>query len=351
MKSWMAIVLFLIIVGGIIFYNKFLHPAQKAAAPPPGAAAQTISIQGYVVKTKSLSNSVVASGTLLAAEQIELHPEVSGRIVQLNINEGKTVARGTLLVKLYDADLQAQLRKLIVQQANQQKTVERTRQLLQADNASQQDFDLVTTQLSGFNSDIDLIKAQIAKTEIRCPFEGVIGLRNVSLGAYVSPTTIIARLQQINPLKIDFFVPEKYSASVRDGQPVVFEVDGFTEKFMGKIYAVEPDVDQATRSLKIRAMVNNPSSRLYPGTFAKVSMDMGNVQAVLVPTQAIIPQTRGKKVIVARQGKAVFQNVETGTRTESNIQVISGLSAGDTVVTTGLMFVKPEQKLKFVKVE
>ncbi|MCU0354374.1 MAG: efflux RND transporter periplasmic adaptor subunit [Cytophagales bacterium] len=350
MKFWIATTVVALLLGGVIFYNKVLNKPKTAAGPPPGGP-QEINIQGFVAKTRNLTNNVVASGTLVAAEQIELHPEVSGRIIRLNINEGKPVAAGTLLVKLYDADLQAQLRKLLVQKENQEKIVERSRKLLSADNISQQDFDLVATQLNTILSDIDLVKAQIEKTEVRAPFNGVIGLRNVSLGAYVTPATVIARLQQVNPLKIDFFVPEKYAASVREGEKVSFGVDGFDENFMGKIYAVEPDIDQTTRSLKIRAFVNNPDARLHPGAFAKVNLDISDIRAVLVPTQAVIPQTRGKKVVVARNGRAVFQDVETGLRDENNIQITNGLTAGDTVVTTGLLFVKPDQGLKFTKVE
>lgn len=349
MKFWIPVTIIVLALGGVVYYNKVLLKPKVVAGPPPGQSLE-ISLQGFVAKSKNLSNNVVASGTLMAAEQVEIHPEVAGRIVSLNINEGRPVAAGTLLVKLYDADLQAQFRKLQVQKENQEKIVERSKKLLSADNISQQDYDLTTTQLNSILSDMDLIKAQIEKTQVRAPFSGVIGLRNVSLGAYVTPSTIISKLQQINPLKIDFFIPEKYSNTISEGEMVTFSVDGFKEEFTGKIYAIEPDIDQSTRSLKIRAFVNNPSAKLHPGSFAKVNLDIENITAIIIPTQAIIPQTRGKKVVISKNGKAVFQDVVTGLRDENNIQVTSGLSAGDTVVTTGLLFVKPEQSLKFTKV-
>jgi membrane fusion protein (multidrug efflux system) len=350
MKFWIPITIIVLVLGGVVYYNKILTKPKLAAGPASGQP-QEISLQGFVAKSKDLSNNVVASGTLMPAEQVEIHPEVAGRIISLNINEGKAVAAGTLLVKLYDADLQAQLRKLLVQKENQEKIVERSKKLLSADNISQQDYDLTTTQLNSILSDIDLVKAQIEKTQVRAPFSGIIGLRNVSLGAYVTPTTMIAKLQQVNPLKIDFFIPEKYSSTVSEGENVSFSVDGFPNDFTGKIYAIEPDIDQATRSLKIRALVNNPSAKLHPGAFAKVNLDIENITAVIIPTQAIIPQTRGKKVVISKNGKAVFQDVVTGLRDENNIQVTSGLAAGDTVVTTGLLFVKPDQNLKFTKVD
>ncbi len=349
MKFWIPITIIVLVLGGVVYYNKVLTKPAIQAGPPPGQN-QAISLQGFVAKSKNLSNNVVASGTLMPAEQVEIHPEVAGRIISLNINEGRPVTEGTLLVKLYDADLQAQLRKLQVQKENQEKIVERSKKLLSADNISQQDFDLTTTQLNSILSDIDLVKAQIEKTQVRAPFSGIIGLRNVSLGAYVTPTTVIAKLQQVNPLKIDFFIPEKYSSTISEGENVTFSVDGFRNDFTGKIYAIEPDIDQATRSLKIRALVNNPAARLHPGAFAKVNLDIENITAIVIPTQAIIPQTRGKKVVISKNGKAVFQDVVTGLRDENNVQVTSGLAAGDTVVTTGLLFVKPEQSLKFTKV-
>ncbi|MDJ1466423.1 efflux RND transporter periplasmic adaptor subunit [Xanthocytophaga flava] len=350
MKFWIPVTLVVLALGGVIYYNKIFTKSHAVAGNTSGQP-QEIAIQGFVAKSKSLTNNLVASGTLMPAEQIEIHPEVSGRIISLNINEGREVAAGTLLVKLYDADLKAQLRKLQVQKENQEKIVERSKKLLNADNISQQDYDLTTTTLNTILSDIDLIKAQIEKTEVRAPFRGVIGLRNVSLGAYITPSTLITKLQQINPLKIDFFVPEKYAVSIAEGDKVAFAVDGFGENFSGKIYAIEPDIDQATRSLKIRALVSNPSAKLHPGAFAKVNLDVENITAVVIPTQAIIPQTRGKKVVISKNGKAVFQDVVTGLRDESNVQVTQGLTAGDTVITTGLLFVKPEQNLKFTKIE
>ncbi len=350
MKFWIPVAVIVLLLGGVVYYNKIGGKSKAVTGVSPGQS-QEISLQGFVAKSRNLTNNVVASGTLMPAEQIEIHPEVAGRIIVLRINEGKPVAAGTLLVKLYDADLQAQLRKLVVQKENQEKIVERSKKLLSADNISQQDHDLTTTQLNTILSDIDLIKAQIDKTEVRAPFNGVIGLRNVSLGAYVTPTTLIAKLQQINPLKIDFFVPEKYAVSIAEGEKVSFKVDGFREDFSGKIYAIEPDIDPATRSLKIRAFVNNPAAKLHPGAFAKVNLDIENITAVVIPTQAVIPQTRGKKVVISKDGKAVFQEVVTGFRDENNIQVTSGLAAGDTVVTTGLLFVKPDQSLKFTKVD
>lgn len=285
----------------------------------------------------------------MAAEQIELYPEVPGRITQLNIREGQPVAKGTLLVKLYDADLRAQLQRLYVQRENAERTEERNKQLLQRGGISQQEYDIVVTTLKSALADIELVNANLRRTEIRAPFSGNIGLRSVSLGAYVTPQTLIARLQQTSSLKLDFAVPEKYGPSVRNGSPITFTVDGVQRAFAGTVYATEPAVDEDTRNLRVRARVNNTSTSLRPGSFAKVTLAIQNEQGLVVPTQAVIPQTRGKQVVLIRNGKAVFQDVTTGIRTANAIQILSGLQAGDTVATTGLLFVKPDGPVKVNK--
>lgn len=346
------IVAIVVLVAGIIVYNKVLHPKDaKPAAGAKGAAPKDMAVSAYVVSAKSLDNNILASGTLLPFEDAELHTEISGKIIQLNLNEGTAVSKGTLLVKLYDADLQAQLKKLKLQKEQAQKTEGRIKQLLAINGVGQQEYDDVVTGINNIEADMELIQAQISKTEIRAPFNGVVGLKNVSLGSYVTPATLIATFQQIDPLKVDFTVPEKYSASTKKGDQLKFNVDGFDEQFTGKIYAVEPRIDEATRSIKVRAQVQNTKAKLFPGSFAKVVLDLKTIDnALMVPTQSIIPDARNKKVIVVSNGKAEFRKVETGVRGETYVQITSGLKEGDTIVTTALMYIKPDMGLKVVKV-
>lgn len=347
---WFIIAL-VALVAGIIVYNKVLHGKDKTPAAAKGGPSKEMSVNAYVVSPKSIENSILASGTLLPFEDAELHPEVSGRIIQLNLNEGAQVAKGTLLVKLYDADLQAQLKKLKLQKEQAQKTEGRIKQLLAINGVGQQEYDDVVTNINNIDADIDLILAQITKTEIRAPFNGVVGLKNVSLGSYVTPTTLVATFQQIDPLKVDFTIPEKYAASTGKGETLKFNVEGFTEQFNGKIYAVEPQIDVATRSIKVRAQVQNTKAKLLPGAFAKVDLGLKNIDnAILVPTQCVIPEARNKKVIVVNKGKADFRIVETGVRGETYIQITKGLEVGDTIVTTALMYIKPDMGLKVVKI-
>jgi membrane fusion protein (multidrug efflux system) len=307
-------------------------------------------VNGFVVISKNLQEDVVSSGSLLPNEQVDIYPEISARITQLNIQEGQPVAKGALLVKLFDADLRAQLQKLQAQADNARRTEERNKQLLARGGISQQEYDIVTTNLRSSLADIELVKANLQRTEIRAPFSGIIGLRNVSAGAVVSPSTLIARLQQVSSLKLDFSIPEKYGSAVRNGSAVSFLVDGTKQASQAVVYAIEPGVEQQTRNLRIRARVNNNSAKFRPGTFARVTLTIQNERSLVVPTQAVIPQTRTNQVVVIKDGKAQFRDVTTGLRTAGTIQILSGVQAGDTVATTGLLFLKPDSPVKVGRV-
>ncbi|GAB3885196.1 efflux RND transporter periplasmic adaptor subunit [Spirosoma agri] len=350
-------------------YNKVLHPAPGANAAAPGGdggkggagkggsggkggagGGPTPSVNGFVVVLKNLKEDVVSSGSLLAAEQVDIYPEISARITQLNIREGQPVKKGDLLVKLFDADLRAQLLKLQAQADNARRTEERNKQLLERGGISQQEYDIVTTNLRSSLADIELVRANLQRTEIRAPFSGVIGLRNVSSGAVVSPNTLIARLQQISSLKLDFSIPEKYGQSVHAGSTISFQVDGSEQPSQGVVYAIEPGVEEQTRNLRIRAKVNNTTAKFRPGTFARVTLTIQNERSLVVPTQAVIPQTRTNQVILVKNGKAQFKDVTTGIRTAGTIQILSGVQAGDTVATTGLLFLKQDAPVKIGRV-
>jgi len=348
--TWFIIAL-IILVAGILVYNKVLHPKEATAPMGKGGPPKDISVSAFIVQPKNLENGIVASGTLLANEEVELHPETSGKIIELNLAEGTAVSKGTLLVKLFDGDLQAQLKKLLLQKDAAEKTETRLKQLLAISGIGQQEYDNAVTQLNNIKADIDLTQAQISKTEVRAPFNGVVGLKKISTGAYVSTATPIATLQQIDPLKIDFTIPEKYSSSVSKGDLIKFMVEGTTETFTAKVFAIEPRIDEATRSIKVRAFVSNSKTKLFPGAFAKIDLGLKSVEgALMVPTQCIIPEARNKKLIVVRDGIAKFVVVETGVRSETYIQITSGVQPDDTIVATALMYVKPDAGVKVVKV-
>ncbi len=322
----------------------------KVTDAVPGAAS--ISIEGQILRPEALSQAIQVSGTIIPFESTVLQPEVSGRTVLVNLPEGKTVAKGTLLVKIFDGELQAQLKKLEVQLDIARATELRQKQLLEINGISQQEYDLSLLQVRNLESEMELIRVQIGKTELRAPFSGTIGLKQISQGAYITPGTTVATLRQINRLKLDFSVPEKYSSEVRAGQEITFRVEGSDELFQATVLATEEGVNEDTRTLNVRAVVKENSRQLVPGSFAQILLTLAeHNDALMVPTQSIIPQARDKRVIVSRGGVAEFVPVKTGIRKEDVVEVTEGLQPGDTIVVTGMLFLRPGAKLQFASVK
>ncbi|WP_298736458.1 efflux RND transporter periplasmic adaptor subunit [uncultured Chitinophaga sp.] len=353
-KKMLRTILFTIIGAVVIFlvYKKVADGKRKEPATTAGRSggAKPPLLDAYIVKTSKLDETIEASGTLQSNEEVEIKPEITGRIVGLYFKEGVNVSKGDLLVKIYDEDLKAQLQKLVLQQQLAKTTLQRQENLLKINGISQQDVDVTRNQVSAYAADMEYTKTQLQKTELRAPFSGRLGLRNVSLGAIVSPATVITTLQQITPLKIDFSIPEKYRTAIKLGDAVTFRVAGDNNSYKGSIYAMDPKIDLATRTVKIRAIMPNPG-KLFPGSFARVTIGLRDMpEAIMIPTQAVIPGTRDKRVIVADSGKAKFVVVETGIRDENNIQITSGLNVGDTVITSGIMQLRAGMPLKYAKV-
>ncbi len=313
--------------------------------------SQISNIEGYIVKPSTIEQTISISGTLKPLEETVLMPEVPGRVVKINLDEGKFVKQGTLLVKLFDDDLQAQLHKAQAQLQIAQQTMERQSELVKVNGISQTDYDQSVLQVNSIKADIEVLKVQIRKTEVMAPYDGVIGLRNISLGAEVTPSTSLATIRSERQLKLDFSVPEKYSNQIKTGTSIQFTIQSETRKFNATVIATEQGIDPATRNLKIRALVNVDTPSLLPGTFATVEVKLDeNKDALVVPTQAIIPRERDKQLIVAKSGKARFVTVTTAVRLDSMIEVTKGLNPGDTVVTTGILFIRPGSDLKFGRV-
>jgi membrane fusion protein, multidrug efflux system len=309
-----------------------------------------LSVEGFVVEARSESENIEIPGSLLPVEETQIRPEVSGRIVTLNIQEGTFVKKGSLMVKLFDQDLQAQLKKLQVQLEISNRTVDRQRDLLAINGISQQDFDLSALAVDNLKADIETTRISISKTEIRAPYDGKIGLRNVSLGAYVSPADLLTSIRQVSQLKLEFAIPEKYAKDISPGYAVKFRVDGGEQDHVATVIATEGNVDQVTRTLKIKAIVKENHNELVPGIFAKVNLQLGrNVNALMVPTQAVIPLARSKQIILLRKDSVQFLTVETGLRDSVFVQIVRGIKVGDTVITSGLMAIRPKGKVKITK--
>jgi membrane fusion protein (multidrug efflux system) len=329
--------------------------AQRSGSASGGLSNAPIApVEGVILKYTSLEETIEVSGTIAAMEETVLMSEVAGRVVSLNLPEGKTVQRGTLLVKLFDNDLQMQLKKLEVQLQIAEATEKRQRELLAINGISQQEYDISALQVSTLKAEIDIVKVQIGKTELRAPFTGRIGLRKISPGAYITPATPVATIRDDQRLKIDFSVPEKYGDRIRAGKKVEFAIAGGKAQYAATVMATEQGIQESTRNLGIRAFVNQTRTahpELIPGAFATVRVVLGeNKRALMVPSQSIVPQARDKRIIVARNGRAALVKVQTGVRQASNVQILDGVQEGDTVVTTGIMFIRPDAPLRFSKV-
>lgn len=322
----------------------------------PGSTGQktnysVTSVEGFLVKPSVLSENVTASGTIIPAEETELHPEATGRVVSINLPEGRNVRKGELLVKVFDEDLKTQLDKLETQLKQAEITEQRLGDLLRVKGVSQQEYDLAALQVQTLKSEMELVRINIGKTELRAPYDGVIGLRKISPGAYVTPSTAVATIRAAQSLKLDFAVPEKYSAQLRPGQTVSFTVGGNAKTYHATVQATEQSISADTRNLLVRALVRDGRD-LLPGAFAEVNLSLGNkTQALLVPSQCIIPQARDKKVIASKNGKANFVTVKTGVRQSGMVEITDGLSAGDTIATTGILFLRPDMPLMFSRIE
>lgn len=325
---------------------------QENAAPQSrNASLNVAAVEGYVVHPTTLTETVTASGTLIPSEETELHPEASGRVVSINLPEGRAVRKGDLLLKVFDEDLRTQLQTLEMQLKQAEITEQRLGDLLKVKGVSQQEYDLASLQVQTLKSEIELVRINIRKTELRAPYDGIIGLRRISPGAYVTPANAIATIRSSGSLKLDFSIPEKYSSLLRTGQTVNFTVAGSTKTRTATVQATEQSIAAENRNLQVRALVRDGRD-LLPGSFAQVSLSLGdNTQALLIPNQAVIPQARNKQVIVSRNGQAKFVVVQTGIRQASMIEITNGIQAGDTVAVTGMLFLRPDAPMTFSKIE
>lgn len=342
----------IVILLGYLIYIRIAKGKESGAAAKGMASgkdglAPAMGVNGMVVTKQNFSNSVSVSGTIEADEQVQIRSEIAGLVRSINFNEGSSVSKGSLLLKIDDRELQAQLKQALTRENLAAEIESRAGKLLKSEAISQEEYDSADAELKSLRAQTQLVRAQLSKTEIRAPFSGKIGLRAISTGAYVTPTTAIANLVNINPLKISFSVPEKYTQRVSVGTAITFTIAGTNRVFKAKIYAKEPAIDIATRTLVLKALANNADGYLLPGIFANVSLPLENIQnAILIPTEAVIPILKGKQVYVSKNGRAKAVEIESTIRTEKDILVSAGLQVGDTVLTSGIMALKPDAPVK-----
>lgn len=339
MKRILPIVIILAIIF-LLALPKLGLFSKKPGSPEGSAPVQAaLPVDAVIMRPTTFDNTLVITGSILANESLELKSEASGKITRINFKEGNRVKEGDLLVQTNDEEIRAQIEKQRYMQKLNKDNEFRQRQLFKKEAISQEEYDNALNRLNTTISDIKLLEAQLQKTRVYAPFDGIIGLRYVSTGAYISPSTVIATLYNNSPAKIEFAVPSRYSAQITPGKKIRFTIENDTSRvFVGEVYALEPRINEETRTLKLRALADNSKGILIPGQFVKVDLILDSKSnALLVPTQAVIPDQSGQKVFVARHGQAVEVSIETGTRTNLRIEVLSGLVPGDTVVTTGIL--------------
>jgi membrane fusion protein (multidrug efflux system) len=345
--KYIIITVLVIALGSMIAYRITKNKAQSEKGNDKNGKKPPTFVSAIILKTQDFSNTISLSGSIDANEQIEIHSEVSGIVESISFSEGSQVSKGQVLFKVNDIELRAQLVQAKTKESLASENERRAKLLLQKEAISQEEYDIASADFRTAKAQTQLIQAQIGKTSIRAPFSGKIGLRNISPGTYVTPTTLIANLVNINPLKITFSIPEKYASEISKGSQITFTVPNITDKFTAKIYALEPGIELATRTLKIRALTENSNEKLLPGTFANIELPLKNIKdAIIIPTEAIVPVQDGKKVFVANHGQAKEIKVETLARTDKDVVITSGLKAGDTLLTSGMMSLKDEADIK-----
>lgn len=311
----------------------------KEATKPAGP--KILNAEGIVVRQQQFQSDYTTSGSLLPNEEVQIMPEVSGRVTNISFKEGTIVQKGQVLLRIYNEDTRAQIQKLRAQRELQVKIKNRQAELLRIGGISQQDFETTGTQIQSIDADIAYADAMLRKTTITAPFSGRIGIRNVSVGAVVTPGTVIATLQETRVLKMDFMIPDQYRSEVPTGKQVAFTITGSLDTFSATISALEPSANATTRTLKVRALVQNENQQLGAGSFTHVIIPFqNNKNALVIPSQSVIPTNRNKVVAVVKDGKAELVPVTIGTRTNDGVEIIQGLNDGDTILTTGIMQVK-----------
>lgn len=335
------IVYSLLIIGLIAFiaYRIIDNKAESNAGPKGGPGIATVT--GIIATPEKFADNLQLSGSLEANEQVEIRSEIMGVVEAINFKEGTQVSKGQVLVRVNDLELRAQLSKVGTAKQLASENERRAKLLLEKQAISQEEYDVASAGYKSAQAEAQLIAAQLEKATIRAPFSGTIGLRYISEGTYVTPTTPIATLVNTKQLKITFSVPAKYANRIKLNSEISFTTSGSQTEHTAKIYAVEPQIDVATRTLKMRAIADNSEGKLYPGMFASVLLPLETIDdAILVPSEALIPIQNGKMIFISEEGKAKQIKVETGSRTESSIRILSGLKAGDTILTSGVMSLK-----------
>lgn len=347
-----SVILIVVILGALLIVPKLLSERNKPQTPSgQNNSQQEISVDAFIIKEIDLENEVATVGTIIANEEVEIKSELTRKITGIYFKEGTYVPRGKILFKLDDSDILARLRKLDLDEELNIKQQDREKQLLDKGLLTPDEYEVRETNIEKIKADIEVLEVELSKTEIRAPFSGIAGFRNVSIGSLVNNTIILTTIQDISKVKVDFSIPEKYIAVFKPGQSITFRVDGYDENFSGNVISYEPKLNENTRSIILRATANNKGSKLLPGSFVKVKLQLEDIiNAVMIPSESVVPKLKGQSVFLYQNGLAVSKDVEMGIRTEKEVQITSNLNIGDTVISTNILRLKPNSKVKLVNV-
>lgn len=351
LRSLVAIVIVLLVgaAGAGAYWWFVMQPAQQAGPPGGGRGGPggPVPVEAQPVRVGDAETTIDAVGTLVSNESVVLRPEVSGRIVGINFVEGAEVAKDIVLVELDSSVERAELAQAEAQQALGRSNFERAKDLRRTTAGTQRALDEADAALRTANALVDLAQAQLDKRKLVAPFDARAGLRMVSPGDYVTDSSEIVNLEQIDPLKVDFRVPELFLAAVAPGQKIALEIDAYPgQAFAGEVRALNPLIDAAGRAVVVRAVIDNDEGKLRPGLFARVRLTLAERQnALFVPEQAIQPQ--GDKAFVFKvvdpgDGKTVAKltPVTLGNRRKGEVEVREGLAPGDLIVSAGLLKIR-----------
>ena len=369
MRSLLIVALIII---GLILGKIFLFPKKEAGGGPgPGMAASSkppgqgggpgggqrgggggnFAVDVRVADYTDVSDKIFASGTFVSNESVELRSEASGIIKTLNFNEGSFVTKGQLIAKIKDDDIRAQIKKLEFEEQLATQIEARQKKLVDINAISKEEYDLAVNRINILSADKEALQIRLRQTEVRAPFSGKIGLKNISVGAYVTPALTIATLVQIQPIKMDFDIPEKYNNRLSIGKSVMVSTEDDNVPRSATITAISHLVDETLRSVRLRATMPNATGTLKPGMFGRVEIPLSTIKSIMMPTEALIPFAGGKKLFVVKEGKAMEVPVISGIRTERDLEIVSGITKGDTVVISGLMNIKDGQNVTIKSVQ
>lgn len=354
-----VLIIAIILVLAVIFiyprWDQFIGKSDKEATAESGGpqgSGQPIPVNVVEIRPERLENNLSVTGTIIPNESVNLRSEISGLVEKISFNEGQFVKKGTPLLYLNDDELNAQYQRLDFTRKLFQSQENRQKQLLAKEAISQEEYDIVLNQFNTNLSDIKLVEAQLNKTVIRAPFDGVLGLRMISEGSVIGPSDVIASIVNIDPIKIEFSIPERYANQVKVGSKIIFSNESEGVDVTGTVFAFEPTIDTGTRTLKIRAQSPNRERKFLPGMFVRIKYILGvEENALMVPAESVIPELAGYKVFVVNQeSKIEERKVSIGTRTESFVQIVEGLKEGDLVLSTGVLQVRTGMPVTYTKI-